>query len=154
MSQIGNEKSKRITVLDGLKGFSLLIVIAFFFIQHIVPGGFLMVNVFFFISGLLNFRYFHRLIVRDDDINYLAYYKRRFEQLFFPKLFMMVLSVVFVLFFSKQNYVNLRGISFSSFFFVNNLYQLINGHSYFSQVANQSIFAHLWSISMYGLRHD
>lgn len=149
MNQTVYSKTHRIAVLDGIKGVSLLIVMAYYFVQHLVPGAFLITNLVFFISGLLNFRLFHRALLSNRPINYLSYYKKRMERLFFPMLFMIVVVVVLILFVSPANYINMRGMGLASLTFVNNLFQIIKDQSYFNQMANQSVFSHLWAVSMY-----
>lgn len=149
LSQIIKNKHKRIEVLDGLKGIALIIVLGYYFMQHLVPGGFAVVNLFIFIAGILNFRHFHRLIVMKRPIDYKKYYLKRFSRLFFPMFFVMMLTAMLILFLSPENFYNLRNMGLASLFFVNNYYQISIGQSYFVQTINQSPFAHLWFSSLY-----
>ncbi len=147
--QIGKSNQNRIEVLDGLKGLSLVIIIAYYYLQHLVPGGFVAVNLFFLIGGFLNFRIFKKRIILEQPMEYRNFLRRRFDKLFFPMLFMMIFMTVFIMFISPKNYMNLRNMGLSSLLFVNNFYQIITGSSFFAQTANQSVFAHLWYSSMY-----
>ncbi|MBS4461007.1 MULTISPECIES: acyltransferase family protein [unclassified Facklamia] len=150
MTQVLKRKLPYFNALDGLKGLAIIIILAYRYMEHLVPGGFLIVNLFLFIAGFLNFRYFHYRIRQNQPIDFKDYYRRCFERLFFPMLFMMMLSVVLILFFARGNFYNLRSMGFSSLLFSNNYYQILLKQSYFNQAVNQSPFAHLWFTSLYG----
>ncbi|MBF6978508.1 acyltransferase [Aerococcaceae bacterium zg-BR22] len=149
MTQVLKRKLPYVDALDGLKGLAIIIILAYRYTEHLVPGGFLVVNLFLFIAGFLNFRYFHHHIKHDQPVDFKEYYRRRFERLFFPMLFMMMLAVVLILFFARGNFYNLRGMGITSLLFGNNYYQLFLKQSYFNQAVNQSPFAHLWFTSLY-----
>ncbi|MBL4618026.1 MAG: acyltransferase [Robiginitomaculum sp.] len=88
-----------IPALDGLRAFSVLIVIAAHYgLEYIIPGGF-GVTIFFFISGFL----ITRLLIAESEYNnklhLLNFYLRRLARLY-PALLFMVLgsSALFWLF--------------------------------------------------------
>lgn len=145
-----NLGAKRLDIFDGLKGLSILIIIGYYFFEHILPGGFLAVNFFLFIAGFFNFRSFYTANEQGRKIKVLDYYKQRLERLFFPMLFMISLTVTFILFFARHFFFNIRNMAVSSLLFVNNYYQIWNNQSYFVQAANPSPFTHLWYVGIYG----
>ena len=140
----------RLDIFDGLKGLSILTIIGYYFFEHILPGGFLAVNFFLFIAGFFNFRSFYTANAQGRTIKVFAYYKQRLERLFFPMLFMISLTVTFILFFARQYFFNLRNMALSSLLFLNNYFQIWNNQSYFVQAANPSPFTHLWYVGIYG----
>lgn len=148
MNQSKQTKSQRIDVFDGLKGISLISVIAYYFFQHILPGGYLAVNFFLLIAGFFNFRHFYVKDLSGQKINTLDYYKRRLSRLFFPLLAIILFVGSFILLFARNFMFNLRNMALTSLLFVNNFYQIFNGQSYFVQAANPSPFNHLWYVSL------
>ncbi|VAV96973.1 hypothetical protein MNBD_ALPHA06-1170 [hydrothermal vent metagenome] len=85
--------------LDGLRAFSVLIVlVAHFGLDYVVPGGF-GVTVFFFISGFLITRLLIAESEKENGINLFHFYLRRFARLY-PALLFMVFgsSLLFAVF--------------------------------------------------------
>ncbi|MBG9988033.1 acyltransferase [Aerococcaceae bacterium DSM 111176] len=147
MSQLTMSKN-RISAFDGLKGLALIGVISFYFYEHILPGGYLAVNIFLFFAGFMNFRYFYKKIDNDETIKIWDYYKTRFKRLFFPMLWLILLVSAFILLFQQDFLVNLAGTSITSLLFGNNYYQLASGQSYFIQAIAPNPFSHLWYVSL------
>lgn len=147
MSQLTMSKN-RISAFDGLKGLALIGVISFYFYEHILPGGYLAVNIFLFFAGFMNFRYFYKKIENDETIKIWDYYKTRFRRLFFPMLWLILLVSAFILLFQQDFLVNLAGTSITSLLFGNNYYQLASGQSYFIQAIAPNPFSHLWYVSL------
>ena len=88
------KEKKRSAAFDGLKGFFILAIITYYYFQHLLPGGFLAVNGFLVVGGYLTFR--HNIKTFAED------YKERFpvrslKRMFFPMLFMIVVTVAFLL---------------------------------------------------------
>ena len=65
MSQLTMNKN-RISAFDGLKGLALIGVICFYFYEHILPGGYLAVNIFLFFAVFMNFRYLYKKIEDNE----------------------------------------------------------------------------------------
>lgn len=128
----------------------MLAIIIYYFYQHILPGGYLAVNLFLFIAGFFNFRHFYVADLRNKKIKILDYYKKRLSRLFFPMLAMIVSTGTFILLFARDYFFNLRNMGLSSLLFLNNFYQIINEQSYFVQAANPSAFTHLWYVAILG----
>lgn len=139
---------KRLDVIDGLKGLSIITVIVYYFFQYILPGGFLAVNMFLLIAGFFNIRHFVYAQQKGEKINYLTYYLKRLSRLFFPMLAMIMTVSTFILLFARDSLFNLRNMALSSLVFFNNYYQIINEQSYFVQAANPSPFTHLWYVGI------
>lgn len=150
MSKQSTNTSNRIDVFDGLKGISILMILIYYFYQHILPGGYLAVNLFLFIAGFFNFRHFYIADLQGKSINFLDYYKKRLSRLFFPMLAMILSTASFILLFARDYFFNLRNMAISSLLFFNNFYQIFNEQSYFIQAANPSAFTHLWYVSILG----
>lgn len=149
MSQETKSK-KRLDIFDGLKGLSIITIIVYYFFQHILPGGFLAVNMFLLIAGFFNFRHFVSASQKGVKINYLNYYKKRLSRLLFPMLAMIITVSSFILLFSRESLFNLRNMALSGLAFFNNYYQILNEQSYFVQAANPSAFTHLWYVGILG----
>lgn len=147
MSQLTMNKN-RISAFDGLKGLALIGVICFYFYEHILPGGYLAVNIFLFFAGFMNFRYFYKKIEDNESIKLWEYYKKRLKRLFFPMLWLILLVSAFILLFQQDFLVNLAGTSVASLLFGNNYYQLASGQSYFVQAIAPNPFSHLWYVSL------
>lgn len=143
------QTSNRLAIFDGLKGILILIILCYYFFQHILPGGFLAVNFFLLIAGFFTTRHFYTADARGKKIRLLHYYQSRIERLFFPMLAMIVTVVTYIVIFDRQFYYNLRNMAFSSLVFFNNYYQILSNQSYFVQSANPSAFTHLWYVSLY-----
>ncbi|MGX7108228.1 acyltransferase family protein [Facklamia miroungae] len=143
-------KQGRIPIFDGLKGIAILTIIAYYFFEHIVPGGFLAVNLFLFIAGFFNFRHFYIRDLQGRKESFWQFFKIRFERLFFPTLSVVLTTSTYILLFNREMLSNIRWMGLSSLAFLNNYYQIFNQQSYFVQAANPSPFTHLWYVSLYG----
>lgn len=145
------KKVNRIQLFDGLKGIAIITVIAYYFFQHLVPGGFLAVNLFLIIAGFFNFRHFTTLNLKKQPFKLIKnYYSTRFKRLFFPMLVVIMATITYIMLFQRDFFYNIRKMSLSSLLFVNNYYQIFNEQSYFVQASNPSPFTHLWYVSLYG----
>lgn len=145
-----NAPVKRLAIFDGLKGVSILTIIGYYFFEHIVPGGFLAVNLFLFIAGFFNFRSLYSANVKGKKLSFFSFYRTRFARLFYPMLSMIALTITYILLFARDYLFNIRNMAFSGLLFFNNYYQIINNQSYFVQAANPSPFTHLWYVAIYG----
>ncbi|UUX34608.1 acyltransferase family protein [Fundicoccus culcitae] len=143
------KKVNRIQLFDGLKGVAIITIIAYYLFQHLVPGGFLAVNLFLVIAGFFNFRHFTTLNLNQPVKVIKNYYASRFKRLFFPMLAMIMVTITYIMLFQRDFFYNIRNMSLSSLLFVNNYYQIFNEQSYFVQAANPSPFTHLWYVSLY-----
>lgn len=150
MTQKQRHSAPRIAVFDGLKGISMIMILFFYFFEHILPGGYLAVNSFLLIAGFFNVRYFYLKSLKKQPANIWLFVKKRIERLFFPMFAMIITTIPIILIFARDLFFNIRNMAIASIFFVNNFYQIINKQSYFVQAANPSAFTHLWYVSLLG----
>ena len=144
-----DSKAPRIAFFDGYRGLLILIILFYYFFQHILPGGFLAVNAFLMVAGFFAFRHFYLADLKGKKTVLRHYWASRLQRLFFPMLFMVLATVTFILIFAPNYFYNLRNMGLSSLAFLNNYYQILSNQSYFVQAANPSAFTHLWYISLY-----
>lgn len=140
--------SNRIHVFDGLRGVAIMIVLLFYYVRHIFPGGFLIINTFFLMSGFFAFRYFYLADVKNTQVDWRLYIKGHLEKRWLPMLSMLTTCSLIILMIAPEYYFNMRNMAISSLVFVNNLFQILASHSYFVQAANPSPFVHLWYVSL------
>lgn len=150
MTEKTNSSGSRIKIFDGLKGIAIVMILLYYFFQHILPGGYLAVNLFLLIAGFFNFRHFYTANEKGLKVKYSQFYLKRFSRLFFPMLAMIISSASFVFIFARDSLYNMRNMALSSLLFLNNYYQIFNEQSYFVQAANPSIYTHLWYVAILG----
>ena len=63
---------------------------------------------------------------------------------------LLIVSAAYITLFQRNLLNNLKGIVFSSLFYVNNWWQIRQGYSYFDRFGNESPFTHLWSLAVEG----
>lgn len=136
----------KIKYIQGIRGFSVLIVVAFHFFPNIIMAGYIGVDIFFLISGYIITKTTSAKIKNIDDV--LKFYQKRLTRILPPLFFMFLLSTLFALVYF--DYVELRefgnellhGATFSY-----NQY-IINNTSYFNQEPSSKVFLNLWSLSV------
>lgn len=140
----------KIRAIEGLRGLGILMVIGYMFFQHLFPGAYLYSNFFLFISGLLIFRKYHFFIASKREVKALSLYRQYYQGIFFPMLFVMVLSSLLAFLFKASAYQNIRMMGTSSLLLFNNLYQWWMGYAFVDMTNASSMFSHLWYLSLYG----
>lgn len=112
--------------LDGLRAFSILLVIfSHFGLEHIVPGGF-GVTVFFFISGLIITRLLLKEYLMNGSIALAQFYIRRFLRLGPALLVYIGIASAFVFF--SINRIEIAEL-LSALFYSGNYYNIYVGYS-------------------------
>lgn len=134
--------------LEGLKGLGILIFLAYAFFQHLFPGGFIVANLFLFISGVTIFREFHLKFLKNGYLDQRDFYVKEYEKRFFPLLWTLTFAAVLSLFFSRFYDTNARMMTVTSLFMVNNLYQWSQGANFVQQGTTSSMWHHLWYLSL------
>ena len=133
--------------IDGLRGISVLAVIAFHAFPDLVPGGFIGVDVFFVISGfLISGIIFDEM--RSDAFSLRSFYARRIRRIF-PAL-VLVLTVTALVgwwILLPQDMLRLGKQLLSSAAFVANFYFWFQS-GYFSPDAHSFPLLHLWSLGV------
>ena len=130
-------ESAQIPALDGLRAFSVLLVI-FYHHNYPVPGD-LGVLVFFVLSGFLITWLLLKEQAKHGDISLRLFYIRRSLRIF-PAFYVYWFLVV-GLFLATGKPVMPWGQVWASFFYFTNYYQAINGHL-------SSALSHTWSLGV------
>ena len=82
----------------------LLLVLLYHFFQKAFPGGFIGVDIFFTFSGFLITALLIDEFARKQEIDYLAFLKRRFYRIVPPLVFMVLVVMPFT-FMVQRDYV-------------------------------------------------
>ncbi len=133
--------------IDGLRGISVLAVIAFHAFPDLVPGGFIGVDVFFVISGfLISGIIFDEM--QTDAFNLRSFYARRIRRIF-PALILVLTATALIgcWILLPQDMLRLGNQLLSSAAFVANFYFWFQS-GYFSPAAHSFPLLHLWSLSV------
>ena len=133
--------------IDGLRAIAVLSVVAFHFSEHVMPGGYLGVDVFFVLSGYL----ITGIIVREAGegrFSIARFYERRVRRIA-PAL-LLVLSATTAIAALMLLPLDLEGYGKSliaSLAFVANIYFWRDGN-YFAQGAETKPLLHIWSLGV------
>lgn len=144
--------SPRIKSYDGLKGFSILMVICYHLFPQYIPGGFMMVNAFLVLAG---FFFAHKMekIFHDPHVRASQrikdYLITTAERVILPLWWMLMILVIGYLIFQPNELHYIRDELLSSTFLVNNWYQIISDKSYFVKMTSATPFTHLWYNAIY-----
>ncbi|MBK1643236.1 acyltransferase [Thiocapsa imhoffii] len=133
--------------VDGLRALAVIGVIITHFNSHLLPGGFLGVDMFFVISGyvITGSLYKSSSVSLGDFL--LDFYKRRVKRLI-PALVLCVLvtSVLLTLFNPNPGTSLKTGVA--ALFGVSNLYLFFQATDYFGASAQLNAFTHTWSLGV------
>lgn len=135
------------TDIDGLRAFAVLSVVLFHTFPHLLPGGFIGVDVFFVISGFL----ISTIILSNLDrgrFSYRDFYARRIRRIF-PSLFVVLAaSMGFSWFFLlASEFKQLSEHVLGGAGFISNLL-LWRESGYFDAGAETKPLLHLWSLGI------
>lgn len=147
--EVSKEKPRTtIQSFTGLRGLAVLFVCLYHWWPRSVAGGYLGVIIFLGLSGYLVTDGFFREIRRENRLRLKAFYLRRLKRLYPPLLAFILLTSTWLAIFQPEGLQNLRGSVFSTLLGVNNWWQIAQHLSYFERFTNQSIYTHLWTLSM------
>ena len=125
----------------------LLLVLLYHFFQKAFPGGFIGVDIFFTFSGFLITALLIDEFARKQEIDYLAFLKRRFYRIVPPLVFMVLVVMPFT-FMVQRDYVAGIGTQIAAVFgFVTNFFEMATGGSYESNFIPH-LFLHTWSLAL------
>jgi peptidoglycan/LPS O-acetylase OafA/YrhL len=133
--------------IDGLRAIAILSVVAYHVSEHLLPGGFVGVDMFFVISGFL----ISSLIFKELDnggFKFGDFYIRRIRRIFPALLLMMIASLVagrYIL--APSEYAQLSKHVAGGSAFVANLVQWLEA-GYFDTDAQLKPLLHLWSLGI------
>ena len=142
-------KAQHIPALDGLRGVAVLAVIGYHYDMLHLSGGFLGVDLFFVLSGFL----ITSLLVNEhrssDNINFRAFWVRRFRRLMPASL--LVLATVSIWSWSQVEAIQLRSLRMdlmATLGYVANWRFIASGQSYFDLFSEASPLRHAWSLAI------
>ena len=142
------EQNNYVYSFDGLRTIAIVLVMLYHMIPYEIKGGYLGVVIFLVLSGYLVTDNLLNEIDTKKSINIFNFWKKRLVKLYKPLLPMLLVVGLIVLFFFKNMLVSYTGNAISSIFGVNNLYQILNGQSYFEAYANPNPLTHLWFLGL------
>lgn len=141
------KKYKQIDSFTFLRAIFILAICIFHSSVQILPGGFMAVIGFFVMSGFLMMKKINNI----DNFNLEEFkinFKKRFFKLIPSLIFVICLSLIVGLFYSKIIFQDSIRDSIPSVLSFQNLYQIVKGGSYFNKNGYFSMFTHFWYISM------
>lgn len=133
--------------IDGLRAFAIIPVILFHMHEHLMPGGYLGVDLFFVISGFL----ITTILVGEieaGEFSIVGFYDRRIRRIL-PAVTAMVFLTLLVspLFMFSWEVRDLARSAMATFEFVANIH-FHNQINYFEQNATWFPLLHMWSLSV------
>ena len=138
------KKQGRIQGLDGLRTLALIGVLLYHTFPRKVPGGFFGVILFFVLSGFLT----AVSSVKHGKMSVPGYYWRRLIRIYPPLVIMLFISIEALTMADRYRMVTVPEEVKSILLGYNNYWQLANQADYFANIANNSIFTHLWYIAI------
>lgn len=137
----------RIKWFSFIRVTGLLLVLLYHFFKNSFPGGFIGVDVFFTFSGFLITALLIDEYAKNNKIDLLGFYRRRFYRIV-PPLVLMVLLVMPFTFLVKSDFVASIGHQIAATLgFTTNFYEILTGSSYESQFIPH-LFVHTWSLAI------
>ncbi|MGV3041542.1 acyltransferase family protein [Staphylococcus rostri] len=133
--------------LDGLRAISVIGIIIYHLNAQWLSGGFLGVDTFFVISGylitsLLLFEY-----ENYGRIDLITFWLKRFKRLIPAMLFVVLFSVIYVLFFEPEILKAIKGDAVAALIYVSNWWYIFQDIDYFDQFKPMPL-KHLWSLAV------
>ncbi|MGH3472074.1 MAG: acyltransferase family protein, partial [Nocardioidaceae bacterium] len=134
--------------LDGVRALAVIVVVGYHAGIGWMQGGFVGVDVFFVLSGLLITGLLVERWDRNGHIDLPIFWLRRARRLL-PALATMVTVVVATATVAdRANASQLRGDVLAAATYTSNWWQIHEHHSYFAQFAPPSLLQHLWSLAV------
>lgn len=144
------EIMKKIKYIDSFTFLRAVFIIAISFFHtspHLFKGGFIAVDSFFILSGFLMMGKLESL--KEEEFKaYGKYIIKRLRSLLPALYFVLTSSLVLALIFSRPIFFDSIKSSLPSALSFQNIYQILDGGSYFKQNGYFSMFTHFWYISM------
>jgi peptidoglycan/LPS O-acetylase OafA/YrhL len=133
--------------IDGLRAIAVLAVVGFHAAPHLVPGGFVGVDVFFVISGYLISRIIYSALAQDG-FSFADFYARRVRRIFPALALVLAASLLFGWFcLLGDEYETLGRETAAGVAFAANLL-LWQESGYFDSAAALKPLLHLWSLGV------
>jgi peptidoglycan/LPS O-acetylase OafA/YrhL len=140
---------ERVTALDGLRAFALLIIIGYHFGVARFQGGFFSLDIFYVLSGYLITGLLVGEWARAARIRLGAFWARRARRLL-PALAVVLVVVTLVVRFTYPAglYPDLRMADLSALFYFSNWWQIAASGNYFVATGAISPLTHTWSLAV------
>ncbi|MGB0749268.1 MAG: acyltransferase family protein [Magnetospiraceae bacterium] len=139
-----------IASIDGMRAIAVLSVILFHFNEHILPGGFVGVDIFFVISGYVITKSLYSRPY-NHFFDYIGnFYKRRFLRIG-PALFLCLsVTALFASMFVVPSWLGSSNeqTGLSAYFGLSNFFLLENSDGYFNERVEFNPFTHTWSLAV------
>jgi peptidoglycan/LPS O-acetylase OafA/YrhL len=134
--------------IDGLRALAVLAVLVYHARPGWLPGGFLVVEVFFVISGFLITRSLLEEWQRTGAISLRGFWLRRARRLL-PALFLLLAAVmIYASLFEAEALSSLRVDVLAALGYVTNWQLILDHQSYFESFQKPSMLRHLWSLAV------
>lgn len=142
------QPSKRLSHIQGLRGVAVVVVILF----HAglpIHGGYLGVDMFFVISGYVISRMLYSEYQKNDTINLVRFFKRRFMRLAPAASIAIIFSLI-----AGTSFLSNESLKISSWTGVANVFSIANfstyyfTRDYFSAPTESNLFLHYWSLAV------
>lgn len=133
--------------IDGLRALAIIPVVIFHSFPHLLPGGFVGVDIFFVISGYLISSIIFKE-VSNNSFSFKNFYSRRIRRIFPSLLFVLICTLVaaWYIFLPDDFAITAKHIIFGIFFSQNiNLYF---ESGYFDTATELKPLMHLWSLGV------
>jgi peptidoglycan/LPS O-acetylase OafA/YrhL len=135
--------------LDGLRAVAVYLVVLFHSGLHAVSGGFIGVDVFFVLSGLLVTRLLLRDLGRLGRIQRTRFYARRFRRLLpAAAVALLVTAVVYAAIATPVEAAGALGSVRASFLYFANWFFIRHSNAYFGADITTSPVLHFWSLAV------
>lgn len=135
--------------IDGLRAIAILSVIVFHINKHLIPGGFVGVDIFFVISGFLISSHIMKDIERGR-FSLAEFYRRRIKRLALPLLLVVLVTVlVAFLLMIQEDFIRTANAALYALLSLANVYfWLYQDTSYFAADSATLPLLHLWSLGV------
>ncbi|MEZ8013623.1 MULTISPECIES: acyltransferase family protein [unclassified Vibrio] len=133
--------------IDGLRAFAVLSVVIFHAFPHRLQGGFIGVDIFFFISGFLITSHIFESL-NKGTWSFLDFFSRRVRRIFPALILVMTTCMAFgAITLLADDYAQLGKHIASGATFVTN-FILVNESGYFDSASETKPMLHLWSLAI------
>ena len=146
-SDMNLQKTAYIKGLDGLRMLAIAGVTLFHLLPQTFCGGYIGVSLFFVLTGYL-LAYTSEYRRMQGTFHLISYGIKRVKRIY-PSLVLVILITIGVYSFLLPQVVEaIRGEVFSVLLGYNNWWQIAQNADYFTRLANQSPFTHLWFLGI------
>ena len=139
---------RRLPGLDGLRAIAVIGVLLYHAGAGWLPGGFLGVDLFFVISGLLITSLLLSEARLTGHLSLRQFYLRRARRLLPALVVLLAVVAVFMAIFAAADFGQARGDIAAALGYVSNWWYVLHHRSYFIAAGRPSPFQHLWSLAV------